>query len=417
MATRVRTTSKHISSERNDIIPPVTERPVKVLQVAGLDHVFKAFLEALIVAMQAEGWQVDAAAGATENGDFLKSRNIRFFELSYGRARNIVANCRRFWGLVKLIRQERYDIVHTHNPLASLIARAAARFCRVPIIVYTVHGFSFYENASKLRYQMGLAAERIAGRWTHLTFSQSREDYDLIVRTRIVPSESVFWIGNGVNPALFDPGRFTSEERGRTRESLGIPKNARVVCMLTRLSREKGIREFIEAGARIASEMPDTWFCLVGGRRSGAYWHMTFDEVRSIVERNGLASRFALPGYREDVPEVLAAMDVFCLPSYHEGLPRSIIEAMAMALPVVASDIRGCREEVIDGETGFLIPARDSRALADKLAFLLKNPQVASEFGRRGRQIVLENFVEEKVVQKQISAIKRALAAKKREYR
>lgn len=399
----------------SDIIPPVTERPVKVLQVAGLDHVFTAFLKALIVAMQAEGWQVDAAAGSTEDGKFLRSRNVRFFELPYGRARNVITNYRRFQQLVKLIRQERYDIVHTHNPLASLIARAAARLCGVPVIIYTVHGFSFHEDASTLRYQLGFAAERLAGRWTHLTFSQSREDYDLIVRKRITPSERAIWIGNGVDPAHFDPGRFGAEERRRTRASLGIPENAMVAGMLTRLSREKGIREFIEAGASVLSRMPDTWFCIVGGRRSGAYWHMTFDEVRSIAERHGLTSRLVLPGYREDVPEVLAAMDVFCLPSYHEGLPRSIIEAMAMELPVVASDIRGCREEVVDGETGFLIPVRDSRALADKLTYLLENRRVASEFGRRARAIVLEDFVEEDVVQKQITVIKQALARNRRE--
>lgn len=358
----------------NDIIPPVTERPVKVLLVAGLDIVFTAFLKALIVAMQAEGWQVDAAAGSTEDGKFLRSRNVRFFELPYGRARNVIINFRRFQQRVKLIRHERYDIVNTYNPLASLIGRAAARLCRVPVIVYTVHGFSFHEDASRLRYQLGLAAERVAGRWTHLTFSQSREDYDLILRKRITPSERALWIGNGVDPALFDPSRFGEEERRRTRSSLGIPENARVVGMLTRLSREKGIREFIEAGASVLSRMPDTWFCIVGGRRSGAYWHMTFDEVRSIAERHGLASRLVLPGYRADVPEVLAAMDVFCLPSYHEGLPLSIIEAMAMELPVAVTDIRGCREEVVDGETGFLIPVRDSRALAGKLIYLLENP-------------------------------------------
>lgn len=388
----------------------MTERPVKVLQVAGLDHVFTVFLKALILAMQAEGWQVDAAAGSTLKDQFLRSNNIRFFELPYGRARSVITNFRRFRQLVDLIRRERYDIVHAHNPLASLIARAAARFCKVPLIVYTVHGFSFHENASPLRYQVGLAAERIAGRWTHLTFSQSREDYDLILAKRVSPSDRAFWIGNGVDPVLFNPGRFDAEERRRIRASLGIPEGVRVVGMLTRLSREKGIREFMEAGASVLSGMPDTWFCIVGGRQSGAHWHMTFDEVRLIAERNGLASRLVLPGYREDAPEMLAAMDVFCLPSYHEGLPRSIIEAMAMELPVVATNIRGCREEVVDGETGFLIPPKDSYALADKLIYLLKNPQVAAEYGCRGRRIVLEDFVEEDVVQRQISVIKQALA-------
>ena len=398
----------------NDIIPPVTERPVKVLEVAGLDHVFTAFLKALIVAMQAEGWQVDAAACSTGNSQFLRERDVRFFELPYGRARNIITNFRRFQALVKLIRRERYDIVHTHNPLASFIGRAAARFCRVPVIVYTVHGFSFYEDASRLRYHLGLAAERLAGRWTHLTFSQSREDHDLVVRKCITPPGRALWIGNGVDPALFDPRRFGREQRGRTRASLGIPENARVVGMLTRLSREKGIREFIEAGERVLSRMPDAWFCIVGGRQSGAYWHMTLDEIRSLAERHGLASRLVLPGHREDVPEILAALDVFCLPSYHEGLPRSIIEAMAMELPVVATDVRGCREEVVDGETGFLIPVRDSRALAGKLIYLLENPQVAVEFGRRARRVVLEDFVEDDVVRKQITAIKQALARDER---
>jgi glycosyltransferase involved in cell wall biosynthesis len=317
--------------------------------------------------------------------------------------------------LVRLMRQERYHVVHTHNPLAAFIGRIAARISRIPIIIYTVHGFNFHEGTPRLRRSLSMVAERIVGRWTHLVFSQSKEDYELIVRSRIVKPNRALWIGNGIDPVVFDSARFAPEDRRRIRVSLGIPDNARVAGMLTRYSSEKGMFEFIRAAAAISLRMPEAWFMIVGGAIWGKSNRPTDESLRAYAEEHGIAKRLVLPGFRKDAPAMMAAMDVFCLPSYREGLPRSIIEAMAMELPVVASDIRGCREEVVDGETGFLIPVRDSRALADKLTYLLENPQVACEFGRRARAIVLEDFVEADVVQKQITVIKQTLARNRRD--
>jgi len=388
----------------------MSARPLKVLQVAGVEYSFTLYLRKLIESMQAEGWRVDLAAAASGSSEQLQEQGFRVFPLPYGRLRDLRALWKRLRLLVGLLRREQYDVVHAHNPLAAFIARLAARIARVPVVVYTVHGFNFTADTPRLRRSLSLAAERLAGRWTHLVFSQSKEDYNLIVRQRIVSAERALWIGNGIDPAVFDPARFSADDRARIRSALGIPAEARVAGMLTRYSYEKGLLEFIRAAAAIALRKPEAWFMIVGGAIWGRGERPTDNLLRSWAEQLGVSERLVLPGFRSDAPEMLAAMDVFCLPSYREGLPRSIIEAMAMELPVVATDIRGCRELVIPGETGYLVPPRDANALAVALEQLLSDRGLAVRCGRRGRETVLRDYVEEEVVRKQLDAIKQVVA-------
>jgi len=391
--------------------------PLKVLQVAGVDYSFNHYLRALVEAMQAEGWHVDIAAAPSGSADELRQRGFRVFPVPYGPLRNVLPLWRRLLMLVRLMRRERYHVVHTHNPLAAFIGRIAARMSRIPIIVYTVHGFNFHEDTPSLRRSLSMVAERIVGRWTHLVFSQSKEDYELIVRKRIVQPDRALWIGNGIDPAVFDSARFTPEDRRRIRVSLGIPENARVAGMLTRYSYEKGMFEFIRAAAAISQRIPEAWFMIVGGAIWGKSNRPTDESLRAYAEEHGIAERLVLPGFRKDAPAMMAAMDVFCLPSYREGLPRSIIEAMAMELPVVATDIRGCREEVIPDETGILVPPRDADALALALERLLADSELSISFGKRAREIVLRDYTEREVVGKQIMAIKRAVDEYERDAR
>ncbi len=389
--------------------------PIKVLQVAGVDHSFNLYLRALIDAMQAEGWQVDIAATLSGGEDELRKRGFRVFPVPYGRMREVIPLWRRLWMLVRLMRRERYHVVHTHNPLAAFVGRIAARISRVPVVVYTVHGFNFHEYTPPLRRFMSMLAERVVGRWTHLVFSQSKEDYELIVRERIVEPGRALWIGNGIDPAVFNPDRFPPEERRLIREKLGIPESVRVAGMLTRYSYEKGMFEFIRAASAISQRMRDAWFMIVGGAIWGNRNRPTDEILRAYAEEHGVSDRLVLPGFCKDAAAMMAAMDVFCLPSYREGLPRSIIEAMAMKLPVVATDIRGCREEVIPDETGFLVPPRDAETLATALERLLADIQLSASFGKRARDIVLRDYVESDVVRRQIDAIKRVLDEHKRD--
>ena len=360
--------------------------------------------------MRAEGWQVDCAASPSGSAADIERLGARVFSLAYGRSPFDWRNVPRFFKLFALIRRERYDIVHTHNPLSSLVGRLAACAAGAPIIIYTVHGFSFHENSRSLKKWLGVAAEKLIGRCTSFTFFVSREDRNFAVAESITSPTSAMHISNGVDPNMFNRARFTAQNIVAVKRGLGFPENAPVVAMVARYSYEKGMREFIEASAIVGREMPDTRFIFIGGRLAGDHSQPTDEVVTSWVKAAG-AERFFHPmGMRDDVPLLLACSDVFCLPSYREGLPVSILEAMAMELPVVATNIRGCREEVIEGETGFLIPVRDAKALAQKVLVLLRDKEMAQNFGRRAREIVLAQYVEKDIVQKQIEVMKRLLA-------
>jgi glycosyltransferase involved in cell wall biosynthesis len=144
---------------------------------------------------------------------------------------------------------------------------------------------------------------------------------------------------------------------------------------------------------------------LVGDRLSSDHNASVEEEI--IAAQVKLGPRLLVLGYRSNINEVLSAMDLFCLPSYREGLPRSIIEAMAVGLPVVATNIRGSREEVIHGETGLLVPTKDSDALAKSFIELIADPVRCNRLGRMGRQRVVDSYDESRVINSQIDIIKK----------
>ena len=163
-------------------------------------------------------------------------------------------------------------------------------------------------------------------------------------------------------------------------------------CMIARLVREKGVAEFLTAASAIKSQTTQAYFVLVGSRLDSDH----NSNVENIITKakQKLENKLFLTGERGDIPDILNEIDVFCLPSWREGMPRSIIEAMMMAKPVIATNIRGCREEVVNGITGLLIERKDSSALQNAFFYLLRNPERAREMGRLGRKQALELFEE-----------------------
>ena len=169
------------------------------------------------------------------------------------------------------------------------------------------------------------------------------------------------------------------------------------------LVREKGVVEFLQAAVKISAKYPDVYFLLIGSRLSSDYASGANKEIAGC--KHILGERLILTGESDDIPALMAKMDIFCLPSWREGMPRSIIEAMMMRIPVVATNIRGSPEEVVDGETGFLIPVRNIAKLSEAFELLINNPRLRTSMGSRGRQRALELYDEEKVIERQIDII------------
>ena len=243
--------------------------------------------------------------------------------------------------------------------------------------------------------------EKISGKITNFIFTQSAEDCETALNLGITKDDKILTIGNGVDVTRFNPNNYsqTKELKG----SLSIPNNAFVVGMISRLVKEKGIVEFLEAAEILNKSNSNFYFLLIGERLISDH----AESVDSILEasKEKLGRNLILTGLRSDIPELISIMDVFCLPSWREGMPRTIIEAMMMQKPVIATDIRGSREEVDINKTGVLVPIRDSNKLAEAIHKMQSNPAWARQLGLEGRKKALNHYDESKIISIQIKKI------------
>lgn len=374
---------------------------MKVCQLCAVDFTLKNFLLPLIDGMRREGWAVTAVCSDGPFVDGLRRSGYAIDTIPIARSMNPWSALRSTIALIRYFRRERFDVVHVHTPVAALLGRIAARIAGVPLIVYTAHGFYFHDEMRRAKRAFFVTLELLAGKLTDLMFSQSAEDAADAVQEDIVSSDRVLVIGNGVDVARFNPELADSKV---VRRSLGIADDAFVIGMIGRQVREKGVAEFLQAARIVAEEYPEVVFLLVGERLTSD--HAAGIEAEFAAAKAILGERLVAPGLRSDIPECLAAMDLFCLPSWREGMPRTIIEAMMMGKPVLATNIRGAREEVVPEQTGLLVPTRSPVELAAAMSRFVSNVEFGRRLGAAGREQALLLYDERKVVALQVERIR-----------
>lgn len=374
---------------------------MKVCQLCAVDFTLKKFLLPLIDGMRENGWEVVATCSDGAYVPEMRAQGYRIDTIPIARSMNPWLAFRSLILLIRYFRRERFDVVHAHTPVAALIGRMAAGLTRVPFVIYTAHGFYFHDGMPRWKRGLFVALERFGGRFTDLLFCQSAEDAEDAVSEGISSADRVLAIGNGVDAIRFDPEKVGIGETARS--ALGIPPEAFVVGLIGRQVREKGVAEFLQAVTVLADCYSNLWVLLVGDRLTSD--HAYGVEADFAEARRVLGDRLVAPGSRDDIPQLLAAMDLFCLPSWREGMPRTIIEAMMMAKPVLATDIRGSREEVVPEETGILVPTRSPEQLAAAMRRFLEAPAWGRSLGLAGRQRALRLYDENRVVALQLARI------------
>ena len=373
---------------------------------------FKALLLPLIDRLEAEGCEVFITCSDGKHTRELADRGYRVVPILIERRISPVSNLKSLWRLYCLMRRERFEAVHVHTPIAAVVGRLAAWMAGVPVIIYTAHGFYFHDRMSKGTRAVVLGLERLLGRITHMLLTQSSEDAKTAVDEGICPAERVRWIGNGVNLASFDSIGYGANGAGRWE---GLAESDRVVGFVGRMVSEKGIAELVDAMDMVTRSVPEAKLMLVGDTLDDDR-DIGFKEVLSRkINSNGLASKVLFTGFIDDVPNAMASMDLYVLPSHREGMPRTIIEAMASGKPVVATNIRGCREEVVDGVTGHLVPVNDPTALAEAITKIISSPDLALEMGAAGRQRAIDHFDEDAVIDREIEVYRGLIPALMRE--
>ena len=294
------------------------------------------------------------------------------------------------WQLQRIIRREGFTIVHTHTPKPGFLGQIAAKMVGVPIIVNTLHGFYFHDHTHPALRRFYIVLENIAARCSDVILSQNREDIQTAIQEGICPPEKIKHLGIGIDVHRFDPGSLSPEDLACKRLEVGLPDGARVVGFVGRLVREKGLLELFAAARIVRQRVPAARFLIVGPVDTPKRDALTPDAAQAY----GIADICHFLGMRQDMPELYALMDVFVLPSHREGFPRAPMEASAMKVPCVVTDVRGCREVVEHGRNGLLAPLGDVQALADAIVELLSDRQKARRMGEEGRCMALARFDE-----------------------
>jgi glycosyltransferase involved in cell wall biosynthesis len=373
---------------------------VRILHVCTVDATATLLLGAQLEALRRAGYDVEIACA---NGPFvaeLEADGFTVHTIGFQKQLVSMSHLRALVDLYRVIRRGRYDVVHVHNVITAVLGRVAARLACTPIVIYTLHGFYFHDRMHPVLRALNILLERSCGRLCDLILSQSEEDVRTAIALRIVPAARIRWLGNGVMPERFDE---SAAGRSAVRRSLGIPDDALVVGAVGRIVREKGYRELWEAACTVLRQIPHAMFLVVGDTLDSDKGKFGV-ELRALIDNGQLRSRFVFTGFRRDPERLYQAMDVFVLPSHREGMPRSVIEAMTSGLAVVATDIRGCREEVVHGETGLLVPVNAPDALAAALLRLLSDPERTRAMGCAGRRRARELFDERAVCDRLLAA-------------
>ena len=295
---------------------------------------------------------------------------------------NPVRDVLAFVQLVRVLRRRRPDVVHTHSSKAGVIGRAAARVARVPVVVHTVHGWSFHGHQSRVERGLAILAERVGARMADAIVILAENDRAKGRAARIGSPDDYRLIRSGIDLAPFRKAREGRDEmRASVLDEFGLDDDTRLVGSVTRLSDQKDPITLLEAASRIVAQRPDVVFLVVGDGPLEA-------TVRSRRQELGLEEQVQLLGNRGDVARLVASFDVFLLTSRWEGLPRVVPEAMAAGTPVVATDVDGTSEIVRDGDTGRLIPAGDPERAAEAVLDLLLHHERADGLASRAVEVV-----------------------------
>lgn len=287
----------------------------------------------------------------------------------------------------KLIRKEKYDIVHTHETKASFITKFAAWLAGCPYIIYGLHGVTFNDPMSKLKRKFFILLEKLTIRCADLIVSVGNDTINAYHEANIGRKIPFRIVRSGIDIQSYLKQAITDPiQKNQFRQSLNIPLNHKVLITVGRFSFSKAQRYAIEAFSVLQQKFPNTTLLLIG-------------EGELLDDCKALATKLAIPeqnicflGYRKDIPKYLSISDIFLFTSLREGLPRVIVEASLLGLPVVTFAVEGANEVLDNGKTGLIVPQYDLEALISKTEQLILDEQLRIKLGSLSKQYVIEQW-------------------------
>jgi glycosyltransferase involved in cell wall biosynthesis len=289
-----------------------------------------------------------------------------------------------FLKIYRFLRKKQFDLVHTHTSKAGILGRVAARLAGVPHIVHTPHGQAFNGYAGSVLTGFFVLLERWAATFTDRIIGLTDQEIRDNLERQIGEPHQFVNIPSGIDLKWFESSK---REAGNIKASLGLSPSARLIGSVGRLEPVKGHVYLLDAFATLAPRFPDLYLALVGDGE-------LLPELRSRAENAGLTERVLFLGWREDVPSLLQAFDLFVFPSLSEGMGRGLVEAMAAGVPIVATKAASIPEVLAEGEAGYLVEPASAASLAAGIETLLLDPELQSRLVKVGRDRAQDYSVE-----------------------
>jgi len=349
-----------------------------------------------------ENWVV---CGPGRHTDALVKAGIRVHVIDSppGVSLRYVSPSRTLSALIRLfllIRREQFSIVHTHASVQGVIGRLAAWMAGVPVIIHTEHGSIFFDGQKTAATNLYMGMERFMARFTDHLLYQNPYELEYARLHNLTAKAKVHFVGNGIDLTHFDR-RKTDEAKNDEPRGSQTARRQTIIVSVTRLDPIKNVGMLLRAADELRGYRSDWEIRIVGDG-------LCRSELERFVASRGLAPSVRFLGYRDDVPDVLAQADIAVLTSVKEGLPRGLMEPMAMGLPVVATDVKGNRQVVVEGLCGFLVPLDDHVALAQRLMLLIDDLDLRRRMGRKAYQRARESFDERNVIRSLLNIYREA---------
>ena len=378
----------------------------KICFVVAVDMTLKFILLSELRFFKDKGYRVSVICSPGKWLESIKKEGITVKEITIKRkAFTPFSDLISLGKLFFYFKKEKFDAVLTFTPKPGLLGQLAAKMAGVPIIINTIFGFYFQENTPLIKRKLFIFIERIAATCSDFIFFRNKEDFETAKKEKIIKNINAEHIGDGINIEKFNKKRFSKEFIIAKKKNIGIGLEKLVIGIVARLVKEKGYMELFKAYKKVLEVFPSAKLLVVGPSDLQKKDSLNLDIIKNFsIEKNVL-----FLGERTDVDELYSIMDIFVLPSYREGFPHSVMEASAMSLPVVTTDVRGCRNAIEPNVTGILISPKNSGELAKAIISLLSDSIKAKKMGEAGRKKAEKDFDKNILLQKMEKKIKQLL--------
>ncbi|MBE9223912.1 glycosyltransferase family 4 protein [Phormidium sp. LEGE 05292] len=355
----------------------------KLLIVTAVPNALRAFLLPFADRFRAQGWRVDAMAhgvsACTECAKvFDRVWDVKFSRSPYHPRNLLVAPSK----IREIVVREGYDIVHVHIAVAGFVTRYALKDlkkCQKPKIIYTAHGFNFYNGENPLKNAIFLTLEKLAGRWTDYIVTINREDEAAAKRYGLLPAKKVRYMpGIGVDLQQYNLNAISDAVVVQTLKELGLAPETPLFLSIAEFIPRKRHRDVLRAFAKI--DRPKVHLAFAG-------CGPLMPEIQQLAAALGVANRVHFLGFRRDIPTLIKASVATVLASEQEGLPRSVMESLCLEVPVIGTEIRGI-QDLLEGDCGLLVELGNVEELSQAMTWILDHPIAAKAMGKRGRELM-----------------------------